>query len=114
MDTISLDDPSLKLLDEMNMNILHVLSCNPNATLEMITKFACKYPDTALVETRNGSFPVELYLVTRNIVKVESNLSGERLIYDKIRSLMQRGTLYTVHDLIKVGLRYDDTDDNNL
>lgn len=51
-------------VDEMNMTALHVLSCNHNATLEMIRLLVSKCPDVALVKTKNGSFAVELLLPT--------------------------------------------------
>ncbi len=62
---ISVDDQLLKQVDRMNMTPLHVLSCNPNSTLEMIRTLASKCQDAAFVTTRNGSFPVDLYCFQR-------------------------------------------------
>ncbi len=103
------DDPLLKSVDKMNMTPLHVLSCNPNATLEMIRTLASKYPNAAFVINKNGIFPVDLYLVTKIIVQLEKSDDGTVKYEhsDEIMSLMDRGTLYTIHDLIKYGVGYD-------
>lgn len=101
---IPLLDPFLYSFDKMIMTPLHVLSCNPNATLDMIQELACKCPAAAFVETENGSFPVELYLLTKNIVQGESNVNNGKIVYnqcEKIRSLLQRGATYNIHNIIK-------------
>ncbi len=110
MTGITLNDPLLKSVDNMSMTPLHVLCCNPNATLEMIRTLASKYPDTAFVQTKkNGSFPVDFYLVTKIIVKVHldinNNFVGQYEQRDEIKKWMDRSTHYTIHDLIKYGLR---------
>lgn len=108
---IPVDDPFLKSVDKMNMTPLHVLSCNPNATLEMIQTLSSKCPDSALVNTKNETFPVELYLITKNIVQVQFEESSNCIFnYDQmneIQKLMYTGTEYTIHDLIKYGLNYN-------
>lgn len=39
---VSDDNPFLNSVDKMNMTALHVLSCNPNASLDMIRELASK------------------------------------------------------------------------
>ncbi len=51
------------------MTVLHVLSCNPNATIEMIQELASKCVGAAFVKTKSDLYPVDLYLLTKNIVK---------------------------------------------
>ena len=110
------DEPFLQSVDKMNMTPLHVLSCNPNTTLEMIQTFASKCPDAALVKTKNDTFPVDLYhlkqlpslLVPRDDHFLDGG--GGVLKYNKrneIMKLMNRGTKYTIHDVIECGVDYD-------
>jgi len=66
---IPVDDPLLKSVDQMNMTPLHVLSYNPNATLEMIQALASKYPDAAFVETKNALLPVDLYYTIHHLIE---------------------------------------------
>lgn len=106
---VAADNSFLNSVDAMDLTSLHVLSCNPNATLGMIREIASKCPDVAMLETKSGSYPVDVYLLTKNIVQGRCNYG--KLKYDqsdKIRCLMKRGIHFTIHDLIKSSLRYDD------
>ncbi len=113
-------------LDEMNMTPLHVLSCNPHVTLDIIRELASKCLDAAFVETRNGMYALEMYLVTKNIVQVSNKNHTRKIVYDQsdeIRSLMRKGAstsaslagsfncndyyYYNIHDIIKSDIRYD-------
>ncbi len=81
------------------MTPLHVLSCIPNFTLEMIQTLASKFPKAVFMKTKNDTLPgVDLHLVTENIVQgklgVCTNGAFEYHQRDEIRSLMDRGTQY--------------------
>ncbi len=67
---IAVDDPLHKSVDKMNMTPLHVLCCNPNTTLEIIQTLASKCTAAAFIRSKNGTFPVFLYLELQNIVQV--------------------------------------------
>ncbi len=109
---IAVDNPFLDSVDKMNMTALHVLSCNPNSTLAMIRELASKCLDAALAQTKIHSFPVDLYLLTKMIVKnTHDEEKSELKNYDqrdRIRNLLLKGRRYAIHDLIKVDLQYDD------
>lgn len=108
---ISANHPFLNSVDALNMTALHVLSCNPYSTLEMIRALASKYPEAAFVETKNSLFPLELYLLTKNIVQGSLNRFHIYIDYSwnqAIRDLMKKGSLYNIHDLLKtVLIKYD-------
>jgi hypothetical protein len=105
------NDPYLKSVDEMNMTPLHVLSCHPNASLDMIRDLAHQYPTAALVKTKKDMFPVELYLSSKNIIRVTIDETSSKLMYDemdKIRHVMTNTSdCYTIHDIINSGLTYN-------
>ena len=108
---ISPYDSFLNSVDAVNMTALHVLSCNPNSTLDMIRELASKCPDAAFVKTTKiFSYPVDFYLLTKNIVKLcsDGHVQLNYELRDKIKCwLMRNDTGYTIYDLIKSGLRYD-------
>lgn len=107
---ISTNDASLHSVDKMKMTPLHILSCNPNATIEMIKELVVKCPSAAFVKSVNGLFPVDMYLLTKNMVTY-LDLHGNTCTHsesDKIRSLFVRGSNTSpLHAIIKSSLEDD-------
>lgn len=91
----------LKSFDEMNVTPLHVLIGYPNATLNMIKKLASKCPDAAIVENKNSIYPVDLYLLTQNVLNV--TWTEQR---NKIRYVMESGVGYNIYKIIISGVTY--------
>mmetsp|Transcript_9380 Transcript_9380/g.11859 ORF Transcript_9380/g.11859 Transcript_9380/m.11859 type:complete len:465 (+) Transcript_9380:280-1674(+) len=113
---IQSNDPLLHSVDDMSMTPLHILSCNPNATLDMIQVVASKCPIAALVRNSNNMTPIDLYFLTRSITldhyfEDESHdIDDYPTIYNDIenlRFLLHRNSDRQIHEMIMAGVEYN-------
>ncbi len=116
---IPINDPFLHSLDAMGLTPLHILSCNPCATLPMIRELASKCPTAALVKNYYGMFAIDMYLVTRNMVtyrlksdEEDDEVDGEMTFdeHDDLISLLLKEVVDCsyIHEIIESSsLRFD-------
>lgn len=104
---ISNDDLSLHTFDEMHITPLHVLSCNPSATLEMIRELASKYCPLALVmKDAKDNTAQDLYFDSKNM----TNPISDEMTINYLKSRCADNSDSFIHDMITSGLAYDKID----